>query len=47
VTGRLRLPGGLTASERTPGLLVSVYWLWEIIKAEFHGAILYFEDEDN
>jgi len=24
-----------------------MYWLWEIIKAEFRGANLYFEDEDN
>ena len=25
----------------------SMYWLWEIIKAEFPGANLYFEDDDN
>jgi len=24
-----------------------MYWLWEIIKAEFRGANLYFVDEDN
>ncbi|OAX32974.1 hypothetical protein K503DRAFT_804768, partial [Rhizopogon vinicolor AM-OR11-026] len=24
-----------------------MYWLWEIIKAQFPGANLYFEDEDN
>ena len=24
-----------------------MYWLWEIIKAEFPGANLYFEDDDN
>jgi hypothetical protein len=24
-----------------------MYWFWEIIKAEFAGADLYFEDDDN
>lgn len=24
-----------------------MYWLWDIIKAEFPGANLYFEDDDN
>jgi len=24
-----------------------MYWLWEIIKVEFPGACLYFEDDDN
>ena len=24
-----------------------MYWLWEIVKAEFPGANLYFEDDDN
>ena len=24
-----------------------MYWLWEIIKAQFPGANLYFEDDDN
>lgn len=37
--------GPINSSDITFGS--PMYWLWEIIKAEFPGANLYFEDDDN
>ena len=42
------LTGG-TGSTNSSDITFSspMYWLWEIIKAEFPGAYLYFEDDNN
>jgi hypothetical protein len=42
------LTGGMDPTDSSDITFGSpMYWLWEIIKAEFPGANLYFKDDDN